>query len=311
VEGRVVVCSWKKTADGYRVWVKGRPKLAAEADTFETADERLWEVILRATGDGENTREYAPASPRGSGEGPAVGVVMVSGNTVAHVNDASGALHAGERCPRCGNSTGGRTETPLRLDDIESGYEGGIAHIREGTYAKGSRPFFSDRFRSLLTAEERARFTWRKVERPRRAKKEFYELATSSVDVPVVGVRSLKGDGGGRCETCGWFALPFYNTASGGPHWFVCASDLPHPVPSCFTASHGRTCYLCFTAERWEKLVGKPGTRGVVSSDVGVVDAERCEREPAVPTLSEIERSPLHAAGSLLAALMKRAKNAR
>jgi hypothetical protein len=296
MEGRVYVCTWKKTDAGYRVWVKRRPKLAAEGETFEAADERLWEVILRATGDGENNREYVPALPTDGADTAGPRIVSVSGDTIAAMPDPLGMLYTGERCPRCGNSTGGRSEVPLRLD-IESGYEGGIAFIREGTFAKGTRPFFSDAFLDLLTADERERFIWRRVDRPARAKKVFYELVGSTVDLPVVAVTHLPGDGGGRCEVCGWLALPLYNQGSAGPRRFVCSADLPATAPSCFTASEGRSSYLCFTLIRWESLVGKAGTRGLVSSDVGVARPDQCLRSPEVPTLAEIERRIAKATG--------------
>ena len=305
MEGRVFVCSWKKVGNRYRVWVKKRPKLAAEAETFQAADEKLYEVILRATDDGENTREYVPPFQHDAGGAPAR-IVWVAGNTVSHVKDPTGTLYAGVRCPRCGNSRGERTDAPLVLQEIESGYDGVVASIHEGRYAKGSRPVFSEQFIALLTPEERERFTWRKVERSRRAKKAYYEIVASTIDVPLVGVRGLRDQGGGRCETCGWFSLPFYNVSGGGPHHFVCSADLPDPVPSCFAAVEGRTSKLCFTIERWGELVGRPGARGLTSDDIGVLAPERCDREPDVPTLSQIDRMTAGAA-ALLGALIGRA----
>lgn len=59
-EGRVFVCSWKRVGDRYRVWVKGRPRLAAEATDFAAADEELSGVICTATGDGESLHVSEP-----------------------------------------------------------------------------------------------------------------------------------------------------------------------------------------------------------------------------------------------------------
>ena len=62
-EGQVYRCGWRKKGTTYRVWVKGRPKLAAEGETFNLADRRLWSIIIDATGDGESIREYDPPAP--------------------------------------------------------------------------------------------------------------------------------------------------------------------------------------------------------------------------------------------------------
>ena len=68
MEGTVFSCSWKREGNGYRVWVKQRPKLAAKGRTFHQADRRLWSVIITATGDGESIREYHPPPPQSDSE---------------------------------------------------------------------------------------------------------------------------------------------------------------------------------------------------------------------------------------------------
>ena len=68
MEGEVFACSWKKQGKLYKVWVKKRPKLSAEGRTFNQADERLWSVIIDATGDGESVREYDPPEPESDPE---------------------------------------------------------------------------------------------------------------------------------------------------------------------------------------------------------------------------------------------------
>jgi hypothetical protein len=287
MEGRVFVCSWKKVGNRFRVWVKNRPKLAAEADSFEAADEELWSVIIRATDDGENTREYDPPAPAGAEVAAFLTppLVVVVGNERATLR--SEMLFAGERCAQCGRPSGPRTAEPLASDDIDSSSDAGFAVIRHRPYGNVTAHYFSEGFLDLLTPEERARFEWRKVERPARAKKAFYELVASGVHVRQAGVRDLPEQREGwRCDRCGVARLPYY-TREGWPSRYVCAADLPDPLPSCFTVGEGSQLNLCFRLERWRELVGQKGAKGLLSNDVGVVGDERCEREPKVRMLSE------------------------
>jgi hypothetical protein len=282
VEGRIFVCSWKKDGDRYRVWVKNRPKLSAEGDTFQAADEELWSVILRATGDGENTREYDPPQPvagDGRAEFLAYEIVVVQGNSSVYLTDA--ALFDGARCARCGNPSGTRTAKPLFLEDIESGMDGGYAIIREGRYARIWRPFFSETFVDMLAPSEKAQFQWRRIERPPRGKKVFYELLSSTVDFPLVGVRGLAvKNPGWTCRDCGRRVLPRYVDWD-WPPYYLCTSDLPSSLPSCFTVSDSGDRHLCFHQTRWSELLRKAKPK-LLSNDVGVVPADRCDRKPAL-----------------------------
>ena len=287
MEGRVYVCSWKKAGKRFRVWVKSRPKLAAEGDTFVEADEALWSVIIDATGDGENQREYAPPAPVASElkEFLKPALVVLAGDTIDRaVGDSQ---YDGATCVTCGYRAGSRTAEPLVVADMDSGYEGNMVKISWRPFASVMRHTFSEEFLALLRPAERKRFTWRKIERPGRAKKVYYELLAASVVVPQTGVTGLPQQGGWRCETCGHSVFPQY-VGYDWPLYWICATDLPGPLPTCFGVSHENSLALCMTAKRWRDLVGKRGTRGILSHDVGVMPPDRCDRAPKLKSVAEL-----------------------
>lgn len=287
-EGRVFICTWKQVGDRYRVWVKGRPRLAAEAADFADADEELWGVISTATGDGENLREYDPARPAVAQARLLSRLALVAAPGTAQLLNAA-ELFDGGICPDCKYGRGARTDVPMVLDKIKGG---DVGYTRVGTYYISAGPridFYSDAFLRLLTAAERKRFIWRRVERAgRAARKVFYELVGSQVHVPyrvlVGGPERL------QCDGCGQSRVPIGGGATSYPQWllsevdyryevlpdyFISAADLPKPLPNCLTAGHHPTVYdLCFLPSRWRQLVGQPGAKGVSTSDVGIVAPE-------------------------------------
>jgi len=290
VEGRVFVCSWKRVGKRYRVWVKSRPKLAAEGRTFTEADEALWSAIIVATGDGENSREYEPRAPVDAGLEQFLQPALVAliGDDVVRVN--AGGEYEGARCETCGQVAGRRSDKPLFADYLEPGFDAGFVIVRHPPFAARRQYIFSSEFLQLLRPAERKRFAWRKVERSKRAKRTFYELLDADVIVETVGVTGLPrvGKSGWRCEGCGFRILPHY-VDWGWPYW-VCAPDLPRRMPSCFGVRHNGDLAFCCTVERWRGMVGKRGTRGILSYEVGVVPPERCEREPKLRSVASIVR---------------------
>jgi len=120
MEGKVFVCTWRRVGDRYRVWVRNRPALVAEGDTFAGADEDLSGVICEATGDGESVHEYDPPRPVEEVPGLLFRLALVSGESRARIANYE-ALYSEGPCPQCTRPRGERTETPLELERIESG----------------------------------------------------------------------------------------------------------------------------------------------------------------------------------------------
>jgi hypothetical protein len=289
MEGRIYFCSWKRVGKRFRVWVKSRPTLAADGRTFTEADEALWWLIIEKTGDGENSREYQPRAPVDAELEKFLtpALVVVIGDAAVRVQAST--EYDGVPCKTCGHIGGSRSDEPLVAADLESGIDAGFVVINQRPFAAVRRYIFSDDFLALLFPEERKRFAWRRVLRPRGAKRAFHELLDADLTVETVAVSGLPKTGGWRCDRCGFQRLPHYVAWSWPSHW-VCATALPRRLPSCFGVAHGHDLVFCFTAERWRRLAGTRGTRGVLSYEVGVAPPGRCDTVPKLRSIRSIAR---------------------
>jgi len=293
MEGRVYICSWSHDGKRYRVWVRSRPAVCAEHASFEQADIALADAICGAFGDGEGVHEYDRPRP-GSTEAPGLLEVFVilTGSSRATAENLED-LYEGGRCPSC-DIRPKRNGVPAQLTGIEG--DGGGARDT----AKPRKPlpldFFSEAFLNLLTPAERAVGEWRRVERPGRSKKAYYELVGSRLHLPVVALAPAVEDlwhvsvarACGdiltlhRCGLCGYENGPIYVFMPRGlPAWYVDVSTLPTPLPTCFTTGQPPNEFrLCLARGRWQALLGKPGTRGISSDKVGVVESYLVDRHP-------------------------------
>src|SRR6266540_4232314 len=130
MEGRVYLCSWTKQGDRFRLWVKLQPSVAAEGASFDEANERLWDAICDAYGDGEAVTEFdpaRPADPRSSWYRRAA-VVAIHCNSRADVASFE-PYFVGGFCPDCGTPRGPRNELRLVVDRIEAGADGAFAAV--------------------------------------------------------------------------------------------------------------------------------------------------------------------------------------
>lgn len=279
MEGQVYLCSWEKVGRQFRLWVKNNPKLTVTGASFAAAEELLWEKILEAYGDGENVHEFVPPPPQAPDLVKLldIPIVKVSGNTHSAIAGDKAALFTKGVCSLCGKFLGKRSSAPLTLEGIASGYDGGFVWQKPFS-------FFSEDFLKLLTPKERAQFDWRRVELQRKSRKKFFELLPKTF-VPFVAVKGLKFDivVCDRCKTVR--GISSFN--KGTPiYQYLCAADLPKPLPSCFAAGWPHDFGLCFRRDRWLELAGRAGTNGLVSNQVGVVDEFLCERKAQTKKLS-------------------------
>ncbi len=281
MEGQVYLCSWKLVGTRYRVWWKKRPKVSAEADTFEAADEALWEAIMEATGDGENSHEYDPPRP-GSGESAGGhDLVLIGGETYSWMKTAEGIFEGG-LCVECRHPLGPRTPQPIELHSMQDGpRNGGSISLRRPAFTGPRLRFVSADFRALLTPEEDAAFTWRELVGPPRTRKTFFELVHSAVVIPLVKPTAA-APSGWRCEACGYETSPF--VSSGDPSWFVALSALPSPLPGVIAVGTSPELKLCFTRARWRQSIEHPGAKGCRSYDLGVLRDDEIDRSPVLDT---------------------------
>ncbi len=132
----------------------------------------------------------------------------------------------------------------------------------------------------LLSGEEHRRLRFQPVERNKRARKRYFELV-GPMGPPYVAIRGLDF-GGWQCKSCGT-RLFSYSSEKASMINFVARADLRDPLPEVFTIGPTQRLELCVTAERWSRMVGKRGTRGMVSMPIGVVPDEQVDREPQLP----------------------------
>lgn len=297
MENRVYLCSWKKEGERFRLWVKRQPSVAAEGESFDEANERLWGAICGAYGDGEAVTEFDPPPP----EDPSTSwyrraaVVAIHQNSRADIADFQ-PYFVGGFCPDCGTPRGPRNELTLVVERIEAGGDGAFATVPWQVSRSHHSPMvqlYSEELLELLDPAEIAALTWRRVERRQpRARKVFYELVSSKVHIRQVGVRGVPKPGGWRCRACGVEDIGFYffPYTTRTPHSWISIEDLPRPFPTCFTIGKRKDLTLCFLRERWAGMVGKPGTRGLASAEVGVVDADRVQNPTDLRFLDDIAR---------------------
>ena len=296
MEGKVYICSWKQVPGGYRVWVAKRPKLAAEGATFEEADEELSSVICGATGDGESVHEYAPPPPTEDAQGSGLldRLVMASPNARGEISNGA-ALFEGGYCDQCRHARGARTEDRIALAKADTG-DAVLAKRSEMRIGGTSMHLYSADFLALLTRTERAALDFRPVTR-RRGRKELLELLGGTLVVPKAAIRGKPQHNAWTCDSCGHEPSPMYlgtwienHPWPSPPSWYVARTDLPEMLPSCMLIGNAAEPRLCFTRERWQELVGRPGTRAIKSNDVGVLADAWVDRAPKRQSLRAAER---------------------
>ena len=138
----------------------------------------------------------------------------------------------------------------------------------------------------LLTSAERAGLQFQPVERPKRARKQYFELIGPS-GPPLVAAAGLPL-GGWRCPDCGYQTFSVNYSPELTFRDFIARSDLPQPLPSVFTVGVQPNVQLCVTEERWAELRGRRGTRRFVSSPLGVVSDDELVRSPELVIRTEL-----------------------
>jgi hypothetical protein len=283
----------------YRVWVRDRPSLLAEADFFEAADRALSDVICGATGDGESVREYAPPRPHEERPGLLDRLVAISGERRGVIQNPA-ELFSDGYCAQCKNARGERTAVALRLARFEPGGNAGYATIKPAGFEGPMVHLYSEAFVARLPPSERMQFEWRTVQPAPGSKERFLEPIAARAYLPFVSLSDLAatlwnkpdltGDASTwwRCDTCGRTQQPVYAyRMTGLPPYYVSRASLPDPPHQCMGVGDPEAPRVCFTRERWAELVNLPEARGLVSTDVGVVAASLVEPLPRTRALAE------------------------
>jgi hypothetical protein len=298
MEHGVYVCGWLQNNDGFTLWVKSRPWIRAQGATYPEAEERFLEAILDAGGAIQAIPEYDPPIPLADAEakyGTPELFLICGDNRFDYTRYGWAAyglpFHSETKmqfidlyyevplCRHCGGTPGPRSAIPLSIDAMtDPGFDGGFASIGPMMIR-----IFSEDFLALLSPAERNHLELRPINYHKKTKKKYWELL-GPAGPPFVAVAGLRPDGC-QCAICGFRSLG-YVTENRRIHDYVARTSLPKPLPEVFTVGgQPDDVQLCIRGERWRKLIGKKGTRGVVSHPLGVVDDGEVMPEPELRCL--------------------------
>jgi hypothetical protein len=300
MEDAVYICGWSKSDDGFVFWLDAKPHVRASGATYDEAMEAFLDKIVKHGGAYHAVTEFVPPLPHGDFDrrysNPEI--YSLCGDDRFETGEPRGTWFEPEDertkreawyddffstpcCSECRSPLAPRSGLPLTLSYVKGSYDGGFV-----SFSRATLYVFSEKFLALLSEEERQRLEFRPVIRSKKGRKQFFELIGPS-GPPEVAVRGLEL-GGWRCEVCDTRCFGYWSKDS-VIHDFVARSDLPNPLREVFTIGVQPNVHLCVTAERWAKMVGQPGTRGIVSQLIGVVPDEEVVRTPELTTRREQE----------------------
>ncbi len=297
----VYLCGWSQSPDGFELWVKSRPHVRAKGKTLTEAEDAFLEAIRENGGAFHAVMEFIPPLPRSERDQKYTTpeIYSLCGDESFSTDEPKRIPFETEPerddreawydlfftapcCRGCFAPQGPRNSRRLMTTSRLKNYDGAFA-----SFAGASPRAFSETFLELLTAEERRGLRFQLIVRPKKSRKFFFELVGPEGPLPVA-VEGMEL-AGWQCKQCGRRVFGPEYDRNNLIHDFVAMSDLPKPLPSVFTIGPHYRLQLCMTAERWATLVGKPGTRGIVSQLVGVVPDDEVVREPELP-LMELDR---------------------
>jgi hypothetical protein len=298
LDGGVYLCAWTKARGIYKLSVVKRPELRAEAKDFAEAEELLVEAIHDEVGDMQPCLEYQEPPPKGvvqaKFEGPGIVSVGGSNDFLECVGELDG-LFDGGLCPLCRHGIGARTDAPLVVEGFASGSDGAFVTIgQRGSWGRGRHQIFSAEFRAALDPQDAGRFEWIPVESKRKSKRKFFEPVSPPVAPHVLPAglspesKRIQPDGF-SCGKCGRKQLAGIPKGGDGIFKFVSAQDLPAVLPGCFQTGLPADLDFTMTKEKWKTLVGQPGTKRLMSGQVGVVPAGSAIATPQLELLRDAE----------------------
>lgn len=318
-ETNVVLCRWRKTPDGWRLWKKGCPDVFGEGMWFEEAQERLIDAVMGAAHDLDSVvpavPEYDPPLPVPAEAKKYLDpeLYLISGDEVFELGDEmpvplpvldDGTMRSTrfeidreaiaarkDRKRKCAErlfnqglcltcGAGLGGRSKQQVTICSAGHFADAGWVR-GMLSNHIR-VFSDRFVALITDDEKKRFVFRPVRLLGKSRNRYLELSGEPV-ARFVGVKGLDVDGM-DCSSCGSRRLnvnePWLQREGLYLRYFVSRADLPNPMPTCFPVSDGRDLYICMSRQRWDDIRGHRHARGVMAQRLGVVDETECDHRP-------------------------------
>ena len=298
MEHSVYLCEWSRTADGFVLWVKARPRIRSAAPSYSDAEEQLIAAIQDAGGAMCAVLEFDPPLPKTAIEEKYSHpeLLLIEGDdrfetdaprwrveTRAETDERlrwSDAYYERPLCRTCRFTSGGRSEKALTLTYAPAKYDGACGFV--GTDGGPSHQIVSEEFLERLTVDERERLQFRPT--IRRGRRKFFELV-GPAGPPHVMVAGLEIRGW-RCNQCDHREWGYWVEGC-SIHSFVAKADLSPSLSGVFTVGTAPGIQLAVTAHRWKELVGRCGTRGFVSRPLGVVSDREVVRDRELPLFND------------------------
>lgn len=299
MEDDVYVCTWKQSHSRFVLWVKAQPQWRGEGSSYDEAERRLIDAIQDAGGAMHAVLEFDPPLPKSTLEAKyctpelllAVGddlFVTVEAKWSTFEEGRRGedrlaaydAFYQAPICRRCRYASTRRSEKPLELVEAPSRFDGGFGRV--GRDCRSTHQILSEAFLDLLTSDERDALEVQPV--VWKGRRKFFELV-GPAGPPLVAAAGLPLSGW-RCEACD-YRVWGQRRGEFSIREFVAHADLPATLPSVFTVGSLPEIQLGVTAARWRELVGSKGTRGFVTTPLGVTPDRETVRRPELPTQEE------------------------
>lgn len=297
MEHGVYICSWSRSTDGYTLWVKSRPHVRASAPTYVEAEERLIKAIQDAGGAMQAVMEFDPPLTKSALEEKysSPEIYLICGDDRFQTDAprwrwSESSQEVDERlcwldafydkpvCRKCKYTSGRRNDKPVTLTYAPSKYDGAFG--RFGTDGGPNHQLLSEEFLALLTPSEKRSLAFQPTTRKRGRK--FFELVGPE-GPPHVAVAGIKISGW-RCTQCDHRTWGYWVEGMMAINSFIARSDLSTPSGDLFTVGTFPEIQLAVTARRWSELLGKKGTRGFASRQLGVAPDHEVVRCPELPT---------------------------
>lgn len=287
----VFICQWAKKKAGYEMRVDSLG-LKVIGATFEDAEGEILDLIPDLTGKIIVGLEFQPAAPKTAitakfGE---PGIVLLSSNDPADMYPDFSYLYTEGVCGSCNRGKGERNREPMRLDAYSSGDAIFVRFRSRWSYGHMSVTIFSEDFINCLRKEEASGIDWIPVEVTRKKKKKYFEPISRPI-VPQVMPAGLFNESERLqpdaffCEECGRHELIGLPQGGGGIGTLVDGRALPTVLPSLFHIGQTADLSFCMPKQRWQEILGQPGTKNIVTLQVGVVKGGRISKHPVTERL--------------------------
>jgi len=263
--------------------VRSWPLIRASAPIYDDAEERLIQAIQHKGGAMQADSEFDPLRPKSNLDEKysSPEIYLICGE-YRFETDAPGwkwsesAQEKEERlrwldgfyekpiCRNCKYTSSRRNGKLVTLTHAPGKYDGAFGCL--GTDGGPNHQIVSEEFLALLTEDEKRGLEFQPT--IRKGRRKFFELVGPD-GPPHVAVSGINSSGR-RCAQCRrWtWSIGIEGMAIQS---FVARTDLPVGLHGVFAVGAFPEIELAVTGARWKDILGRKGTRGFVSSLLGVV----------------------------------------